>query len=117
MPLMYPYIIQVCGWFNLLGQVAVTTGISFACATFISTAATLGTSYEPSAKKVIGIYAAVLVAQGVLMLCKWEASRTNHLHAMKHAALINTFGGLISSSNSRFTGLNHLPIVIRRSSS
>ncbi|KIP02622.1 hypothetical protein PHLGIDRAFT_286070 [Phlebiopsis gigantea 11061_1 CR5-6] len=56
----------VCGWFNLLGQVAVTTGISFACANFISTLCTFGTSFEPNEKTTIGIYAAVLVAQGLI---------------------------------------------------
>ncbi|KAH9920626.1 amino acid/polyamine transporter I [Fomitopsis serialis] len=35
----------ITGWFNLLGQVAVTTGISFACATFISTLATFDTTF------------------------------------------------------------------------
>ncbi|TFY76340.1 hypothetical protein EWM64_g7671 [Hericium alpestre] len=56
----------VTGWFNLLGQVAVTTGISFACANFISTACTLGTDFVPTAGKTIGIYAAVLSAQGAI---------------------------------------------------
>ncbi|KAA1473239.1 APC amino acid permease [Dentipellis sp. KUC8613] len=56
----------ITGWFNLLGQVAVTTGISFACANFISTASTLGTDYVPSANKTIGIYAGVLCAQGLI---------------------------------------------------
>jgi amino acid transporter len=77
----------VTGWFNLLGQVAVTTGIrcahtlpisgerrrhgltgscSFACANFISTASTLGTDYVPTPGKTIGIYAAILVSQGLI---------------------------------------------------
>ncbi|KZT30162.1 APC amino acid permease [Neolentinus lepideus HHB14362 ss-1] len=56
----------ITGWFNLLGQVAVTTGISFGCATFISTVCTLGTSFVPTANKTIGIYAAVLVSQGLI---------------------------------------------------
>ncbi|EIN06876.1 APC amino acid permease [Punctularia strigosozonata HHB-11173 SS5] len=56
----------VTGWFNLLGQVAVTTGISYACANFISTAASLGTSFEPNSHTVIGVYAAVLIAQGLI---------------------------------------------------
>ncbi|KAI0699002.1 APC amino acid permease [Cytidiella melzeri] len=56
----------VTGWFNLLGQVAVTTGISFACATFISTVATFGSDFVPNAKTNIGVYAAVLVAQGLI---------------------------------------------------
>lgn len=56
----------VTGWFNLLGQVAVTTGISFACANFISTACTIGTNFQPSSRKTIGIYAAVLFTQGMI---------------------------------------------------
>lgn len=56
----------VTGWFNLLGQVAVTTGISFACANFVSTAATIGTNYKPNSHKTIGIYAAILIAQGTI---------------------------------------------------
>ncbi|KAK7682057.1 hypothetical protein QCA50_015021 [Cerrena zonata] len=53
-------------WFNLLGQVAVTTGISFAVANFISTVATFQTDFVPSPKTTIGIYAAVLVSQGLI---------------------------------------------------
>ena len=37
---------------------------SFACANFISTAATIGTNYKPNSHKTIGIYAVVLIAQG-----------------------------------------------------
>jgi len=79
-----PFASWICGWFNLLGQVAVTTGIrfflshlsaasyitlmghshSFACATFISTVATINTSFVPNEKTTIGVYAAVLVSQG-----------------------------------------------------
>ncbi|KAF8584528.1 amino acid transporter [Ramaria rubella] len=56
----------VTGWFNLLGQVAVTTGISFAAAQFISTTATLGRSFTPTSSTTIGIYAAVLITQGLI---------------------------------------------------
>ncbi|KAL8979205.1 MAG: hypothetical protein Q9205_005402 [Flavoplaca limonia] len=52
--------------FNLLGQVAVTTGITFGLANLISTTATVGTSYEPTAAKTLGIYAAVLFSHGVI---------------------------------------------------
>ncbi|MCJ1313203.1 hypothetical protein MMC25_006880 [Agyrium rufum] len=54
----------ITGWFNLLGQVAVTTGITFGCAGLISTTATLNSSYEPTAAKTIGIYAALLFSHG-----------------------------------------------------
>ncbi|KAJ7641715.1 APC amino acid permease [Roridomyces roridus] len=56
----------ITGWFNLLGQVAVTTGISFACANFLSTVCTFKTGFEPTSRTTIGIYAAVLVAQGTI---------------------------------------------------
>ncbi|KAF8742321.1 hypothetical protein AX14_005190 [Amanita brunnescens Koide BX004] len=55
----------ITGWFNLLGQVAITTGISFACATFISTVCTLKSNFSPTPKTTIGIYAAVLLSQGL----------------------------------------------------
>ncbi|KAI0268565.1 APC amino acid permease [Russula aff. rugulosa BPL654] len=69
-----PFASWVTGWFNLLGQVAITTGIrlvivltvTFACANFISTAATIGTNYKPNSHKTIGIYAAVLISQGAI---------------------------------------------------
>jgi len=56
----------ITGWFNLLGQVAVTTGISFGLAGLISTTATVKSSYAPTAGKTIGIYAAVLISHGIV---------------------------------------------------
>ncbi|KAL1741857.1 amino acid/polyamine transporter I [Schizophyllum fasciatum] len=56
----------ITGWFNLLGQVAVTTGISFGCANFISTVCTFKSSFVPDANSTIGIYAAVLATQGLI---------------------------------------------------
>ncbi|KAI0473302.1 amino acid/polyamine transporter I [Xylariaceae sp. FL0804] len=62
-----PFAAWITGWFNLLGQVAVTTGISFGLAGLIATAATVqNPDYEPSASKTIGIYAAVLVSHGLV---------------------------------------------------
>ena len=53
--------------FNLLGQVAVTTGISFGLAGLISTTATVkNPDYVPSAEKTIGIYAAILISHGLI---------------------------------------------------
>ncbi|KAL9016578.1 MAG: hypothetical protein Q9185_006080 [Variospora sp. 1 TL-2023] len=52
--------------FNLLGQVAVTTGITFGLAGLISTTASVGTSYEATAGKTLGIFAALLVSQGII---------------------------------------------------
>ncbi|KAL8778318.1 MAG: hypothetical protein Q9194_002066 [Teloschistes cf. exilis] len=56
----------VTGWFNLLGQVAVTTGITFGMANLLSVTATVGTSYEATAGRTLGIYAALLVSHGVI---------------------------------------------------
>ncbi|KZV67015.1 APC amino acid permease [Peniophora sp. CONT] len=73
----------VTGWFNLLGQVAVTTGISFGCANFISTASTLGTDYVPTPAKTIGIYAAILITQGLI--------NTFGVRTLKHLNNISVF--------------------------
>jgi amino acid transporter len=62
-----PFFSWFTGWFNFVGQFAVTTGISFGCAGLISTTATvMNPSYEPTPGKVIGIYAAVLVSHGLV---------------------------------------------------
>ena len=55
----------VTGWFNLLGQVAVTTGITFGCGGLISTLATVN-GYEVTAGKTLGIYAALLCSHGMV---------------------------------------------------
>jgi hypothetical protein len=50
-----------------LGQVAVTTGISFGLAGLISTTATVkNPDFEPTAGKTVGIYAAILVSHGLI---------------------------------------------------
>jgi len=52
---------------------------SFACAQFIATTATIGTSFEPTPGKTIGIYAAVLLVQGEVLELEYVsyASHTN----------------------------------------
>ncbi|KAJ9610302.1 polyamine transporter tpo5 [Cladophialophora chaetospira] len=60
-----PFASWVTGWFNLLGQVAVTTGITFGCAGLISTLATIN-GYEATAGKTLGIYAAILCSHGIV---------------------------------------------------
>ncbi|RAO71161.1 uncharacterized protein BHQ10_007173 [Talaromyces amestolkiae] len=54
------------GWFNFVGQFAVTTGISFGCAGLIATAATIKTDFVPTAGNTIGIYAAILVSHALV---------------------------------------------------
>ena len=52
--------------FNFLGQVAVTTGITFGCSGLISTLATINGEYSPTAGKTIGIYAALLISHAIV---------------------------------------------------
>ncbi|KAI9507073.1 amino acid/polyamine transporter I [Russula earlei] len=61
-----PFASWITGWFNLLGQVSITTGVAFACADFISTAATIGANYQPSSYKTIAIYAGIIITQGII---------------------------------------------------
>jgi amino acid transporter len=60
-----PFASWVTGWFNLLGQVAITTGITFGCADLISTTAEIK-GYTPTAGRTLGIYAALLFSHGMV---------------------------------------------------
>lgn len=62
-----PFASWLTGWYNLLGQVGVTTGVSFGLAQLITTTATVKSdSFEPTAAKTVGIYAAILVSHGLI---------------------------------------------------
>ena len=54
------------GWFNLLGQVAVTAGVDFGAATFIGAFASLQWGFHPTPKSILVIYAVVLLVHGLL---------------------------------------------------
>ncbi|OQO08580.1 hypothetical protein B0A48_06450 [Cryoendolithus antarcticus] len=56
----------VTGWFNFVGQFAVTTGIVFGCANLIATLATVKSGFVPTPGKIIGIHAAILVSMGLV---------------------------------------------------
>ncbi|KAI9710581.1 MAG: hypothetical protein M1820_002717 [Bogoriella megaspora] len=56
----------ITGWFNFVGQFAVTTGISFGLAGLISTTATVKNDYTPTAGKTLAIYIAILISHGIL---------------------------------------------------
>ncbi|KAL8669350.1 MAG: hypothetical protein Q9168_006055 [Polycauliona sp. 1 TL-2023] len=87
-----PFASWVTGWFNLLGQVAVTTGITFGLANLISTTATIGTSYEATAGKTLGIYAAVLFSHGVINSFGVRALRyLNNTSIILHSVGISCF--------------------------
>ncbi|AEO63840.1 uncharacterized protein THITE_2085353 [Thermothielavioides terrestris NRRL 8126] len=62
-----PFAAWLTGWFNLLGQVAVTTGISFGLANLIPTAVVVkNPSFTPTPRVTIGIYAAILVSHALV---------------------------------------------------
>lgn len=54
------------GWFNLLGQVAVTAGIDFGLAFFVTAELNLLWGFPSDPKHVIGVYAVVLFIHGLL---------------------------------------------------
>jgi amino acid permease (GABA permease) len=54
------------GWFNLLGQVAVTAGIDFGFAEFFAAYLSLVTGFTATRGHTVLLYAAVLVAHGLL---------------------------------------------------
>ncbi|KAG0140423.1 hypothetical protein CROQUDRAFT_665184 [Cronartium quercuum f. sp. fusiforme G11] len=54
------------GWFNIGGQIAVTTGIDYSCANLISsTAAAVHSSYVSTPRNIIGIYTGLLISHGL----------------------------------------------------
>ena len=61
-----PFFAWVTGWFNLIGQIAVTTAIDFGLANLISTTAQISNGYEPSAGKTIGILAVILFSHAAV---------------------------------------------------
>jgi amino acid transporter len=54
------------GWFNLLGQVAVTAGIDYGFATFFSVFLNLTTNFPDTTGWVLVVYAGILIVHGVL---------------------------------------------------
>lgn len=62
-----PFAAWLTGWYNLLGQVAVTTGITFGLANLIPTAVTVkNPDFVPTPAIRIGIHAALLVSHGIV---------------------------------------------------
>ncbi|WAR61998.1 hypothetical protein PtB15_14B92 [Puccinia triticina] len=58
----------ITGWFNLVGQVAVTAGINYGCANLISSTAEAihPDRYTPTSGKLIGIHAGLLISHGLI---------------------------------------------------
>lgn len=73
---------------NLLGQVAVTTGIDFFLANLISTTAQVSHNYTPSADKTLGILAVVLASHVALNLFSFRTLR----YMIYTSIALNTIG-------------------------
>lgn len=70
-----------------------TTGITFGGANLISTVATVGTSYSPTAARTLGIYAAVLVSHGVINSFGVHTLRyLNNSSIILHSVGVTCFG-------------------------
>ena len=54
------------GWFNLLGQVAVTAGIDYGFATFFTVLLNMTAGYPNSVGHILVVYAGILIVHGVL---------------------------------------------------
>jgi amino acid transporter len=62
-----PFFSWLTGWFNFVGQFAVTTGITFGCAGLIATTATVqNPEFVPTPGQTVGIFAALLVSHGLV---------------------------------------------------
>ncbi|KAL8751579.1 MAG: hypothetical protein Q9199_006323, partial [Rusavskia elegans] len=58
-----PFFAWITGWFYLIGQIAITTGIDFGLANLISTTASISNRYAGTAVKTLGILAIILLSQ------------------------------------------------------
>lgn len=61
-----PFWSWTTGWFNLIGQVAVTASVDFALANFFGGFLSLVSDYEPTKYSILAIYGMFLVIHGVL---------------------------------------------------
>lgn len=83
-----PFFAWVTGWFNLLGQIAVTTGIDFGLANLISTTAQVINGYNPSSGKTLGILAVVLLSHVLINLFSVRTLR----HMIYTSIVLNSVG-------------------------
>ena len=83
-----PFFAWVTGWFNLLGQIAVTTAIDFGLASLISTVSQVANGYEPSAGKTLGFLAVILISHVVVNMFSIASLR----YMIYTSVSINTVG-------------------------
>jgi amino acid transporter len=73
------------GWFNLIGQVAITAGIDYGAAVFTTTLLNLVFSYNNDNHHIIYVYAAILILHAVLNIFNVRlVGVLNHISAYWH---------------------------------
>ncbi|KAL9592935.1 MAG: hypothetical protein Q9179_006237 [Wetmoreana sp. 5 TL-2023] len=83
-----PFFAWVTGWFNLIGQIAVTTGIDFGLANLISTTASVINGYHATAGKTLGVLAVILISHVAVNLLSVDKLR----YMIYTSILLNTVG-------------------------
>ncbi|KAI4086715.1 MAG: hypothetical protein LQ339_009011 [Xanthoria mediterranea] len=83
-----PFFAWITGWFNLIGQIAATTGIDFGLANLISTTASVSNGYEATAPRTLGILALILVSQVAVNLLSMHKLR----YMIYTSIILNSFG-------------------------
>ncbi|KAL8839753.1 MAG: hypothetical protein Q9170_001624 [Blastenia crenularia] len=83
-----PFYAWITGWFNLIGQIAVTTGIDFGLANLISTTATVSNGYHGTPAKTLGILALILVSHVAVNLFSVRRLR----YMIYTSIILNTIG-------------------------
>ena len=73
------------GWFNLIGQVAITAGIDYGAATFTTALLNLWFGYDNSNHNIIYVYAAILILHATLNILNVRlVGVLNHISAYWH---------------------------------
>ncbi|MCJ1280547.1 hypothetical protein MMC21_008376 [Puttea exsequens] len=81
-PRFAPFFSWITGWFNLLGQVAITAGADFGLANLISTTAQVTNGYNPSPGRTLGMIAVIILSHVVV-----NALSTQKLRYMVYTAI------------------------------
>ena len=84
------------GWFNLIGQVAITAGIDYGAATFTTALLNLLFDYNNDSKHIIYVYAAILIAHALMNILSVRlVGLLNHVSAYWHVIGVAVFAGVL----------------------
>ncbi|CAF3226607.1 unnamed protein product [Rotaria sp. Silwood2] len=81
----------LCGWLNLLGQVAGVASTDYGCSQLLLAAISMGTGfrYQPTAGHTVGVMAAIIILHGFInsLTTKW-LDRVTRWYAIFHLAVL-----------------------------